>query len=477
MAESNGVILQTFQWHSSDDGSFWRRLQAAAPELAERGYTAVWIPPCYKGAYGPSDTGYSTYDLFDLGEFPGPWEHPIRTKYGTCTELKAAVTALHHVGLHVYADVVINHKMGGSKEDDIWAVQVDPKNRNMPIGDWHKRTMWTRFDFETRSNRYSSMKWRSHHFDAVENNEQIFKIKGKQFEAHVDSQYWNYDFLMGCDLDYDHPQVTGEIQYWGKWFYDQLSPDGFRFDTVKHVRSFVFRDWLDIVRDHAGRHLFAVGEYWSGEIDKLHRFIGETEGRLHLFDVPLHFHFHDASKASAWEPFHMPDIFSGTLTEQQPALSVTFVDNHDSQTGQSLESWVKPWFKPIAYALILLRREGYPCVFIGDLEHNLDHRLDDHSFLINRFLTARRTHAFGDQHDYFDHPRCIGWVRTGDAEHPGTMAVVMSNGDVGYKYMNCFRPYARFRDVTEHFTDEVVADASGVAQFRCPAGSVSVWIS
>ena len=42
------------------------------------------------------------------------------------------------------------------------------------------------------------------------------------------------------------------------------------------------------------------------------------------------------------------------------------MDNHDTQPCQSLESWVEPWFKPLAYALILLRRDGYPCVFQGD---------------------------------------------------------------------------------------------------------------
>ena len=31
-----------------------------------------------------------------------------------------------------------------------------------------------------------------------------------------------------------------------------------------------------------------------------------------------------------------------------------------------MESFVEDWFKPMAYALILLRREGYPCVFYGD---------------------------------------------------------------------------------------------------------------
>lgn len=35
---------------------------------------------------------------------------------------------------------------------------------------------------------------------------------------------------------------------------------------------------------------------------------------------------------------------------------------------EALESWVGPQFKPIAYSLILLRPDGYPCVFLGDLE-------------------------------------------------------------------------------------------------------------
>jgi len=31
----------------------------------------------------------------------------------------------------------------------------------------------------------------------------------------------------------------------------------------------------------------------------------------------------------------------------------------------AFEAPVKIWFKPLAYALILLREQGYPCVFLG----------------------------------------------------------------------------------------------------------------
>nr|WP_308215307.1 hypothetical protein [Sinobaca sp. H24] len=52
--------------------------------------------------------------------------------------------------------------------------------------------------------------------------------------------------------------------------------------------------------------------------------------------------------------------------------AVTFVDNHDSQPEESLESWVEEPFKQSAYALILLREDGYPCVFTEIISASTD---------------------------------------------------------------------------------------------------------
>ena len=146
---------------------------------------------------------------------------------------------------------------------------------------------------------------------------------------------------------------------------------------------------------------------------------------------------------------------------------------------------MEPWFKPHAYALILLRREGYPCIFWGDYFGSTypnpqsgkpDVVLYSHQFLIDRFLFARKAYGFGDQHDYFDHPNTIGWVRTGNAQHPGAMAVLLTNGSEGRKWMNVFRPNVRFYDATNHFNEKIVANNDGWAEFKCPAGNVSVWL-
>lgn len=81
-----------------------------------------------------------------------------------------------------------------------------------------------------------------------------------------------------------------------------------------------------------------------------------------LFDAPLQMKFHEASRQG--RDYDMSQIFSGTLVEADPFHAVTLVTNHDTQPLQALEAPVEPWFKPLAYALILLRENGVPSVFM-----------------------------------------------------------------------------------------------------------------
>ena len=193
--------------------------------------------------------------------------------------------------------------------------------------------------------------------------------------------------------------------------------------------------------------------------------------------MPLHFNFRDAAKGG--RDYDLRRIFDGTLVKENPLVAVTFVDNHDSQPGQSLESWVMDGFKPLAYAVILLREHGYPWVFYGDYfgspgDAEGRNKLTSNRKLIDDFLRARTRFTSGEQHDYFDHPTCVGWLWTGDATRPGGLAVVMSTGDAGTKRMKASQPNTAFRDLTGHWPQPVTADENGEAEFRCQPGSVSV---
>ncbi len=487
MSDLNGVMMQYFHWYTPGDGSLWKQVADNAHDLAERGVTSLWLPPAYKGAGGGYDTGYGVYDLFDLGEFDQ--KGSVRTKYGTKDEYVAAVKAAQEVGIRIYADAVFNHKMGADAEEEAEAKPFNPHNRNEAVGDYQKIKAWTHFTFPGRAGKYSTMQWHWYHFTAIDYNDYnqgrhaIYVFKDKGFDGGVDLEKGNFDYLMGCDLDMDHPEVSGELIHWGEWLVKETGVDGFRFDAVKHVKADFFREWLSQVSTKTGTDLFAVGEYWSYQLEALNYFISTTNGKMTLFDAPLHLNFHLASKAG--KDYDLRKIFDGSLVQHQPTLAVTLVDNHDSQPLQGLESPVEGWFKPLAYALILLRREGYPCIFYADYygatykdkgKDGKDYEIfiDSQKFLLDKFLYARRCYAYGDQYDYFDHGNCVGWTRQGNDEHPGGMAVLLSNGENGMKRMQA-RPKQIYVDITEHVKDTLQTDGEGWAEFRCNAGSVSVW--
>ena len=482
---TNGVIMQYFHWYIPDDGSLWNQLNKTAHELKSAGFSALWLPPAYKGSGGGRDVGYAVYDLFDLGEFDQ--KGTVRTKYGTRDQYLTAIKSAQNAGIQIYADVVFNHKDGGDETERIWAQEMDWEDRNRPVSDWYEIEAYTKFNFSGRGDKYSSMKWHWWCFDtlsynaATKNTNKLYRIKNNNFETEVSHEHGNYDYLMANDLDMGNEFVRGELMYWGRWFVDTTGVDGFRIDAVKHIRSSFFRDWLNHLRVHfGGRELFSVGEYWSQDIEALHGYIAASDGRLSLFDAPLHFKFHQASRQG--NSFDMRSLFDRTLVKEQPSKAVTFVENHDTQPCQSLESPVDCWFKPLAYALILLRREGYPCVFYADYygaqyhDKGRDATLSSHRFLIDKFLKARNEYGFGDQHDYFDHANTIGWTRLGEREHPGAMAVVLTNGESGNKWMNMFRANAAFYDSTGHIQEIVYTNSDGWGNFSCPGGSVSVWL-
>ncbi len=489
MSEINGVMLQYFHWFLPADGSLWRQLEGRSPELAQAGFTSLWLPPAYKGAGGADDAGYAVYDLFDLGEFDQ--KGSVRTKYGTKDEYLKAIRAAQEAGMQVYADIVLSHRLGGDEEEEFTATPMDPQDRTKQIGEPRQIRAWTGFKFPGRGRKYSTLEWHWWHFNAVDRDEYdpdyeaVYLFEGKQFQQDVDLDFGNYDYLLGCNVDILSEDVRTELFHWGRWYLETTGLDGFRFDAAKHVRPDFFLEWLENLRSDSGRDLFAVGEYWSYDKDDLQRFRDRTEGEIMLFDTLLHDHFVAASNDA--EGFDLRKIFDGTLVQDDPTGAVTLVTNHDTQPLQTNEAVVEPWFVPLAYSLILLREAGYPVVFLADYDGaEYDGEGDDgethhivmpgHRWLIDKFMTARRGHAYGEQRDYFEEPQCIGWVRIGDEEHPGGLAVVLSSGGPGVRRMQTASPNAEYRDLTEHVDGTITTDRDGWADFRCDGGSVSVWV-
>lgn len=475
----NGVMMQYFEWNIPDDGRFWKQLKNDAKHLHEIGITAVWIPPACKGTKS-NDVGYGIYDLYDLGEFDQ--KGTVRTKYGTKQELQDTIEELHKYRISVYFDAVMNHKAGADFTEKFLAKEVDPDNRDNVISEPYEIEGWTGFDFPGRKGKYCDFKWHYFHFTGTDYNQAngkkaIYLIEGdgKSWGEGVDGENGNYDYLMYADIDFDHPAVVEHMKKWGIWIAKELNLDGMRLDAIKHINERFIKEFLETVRAEKGDGFYAVGEYWKQDINSLNEYLSALDYNIDLFDVTLHYNMYQASKAG--RDFDLRNIMNDALVKSHPELAVTFVDNHDSQWGSSLESQVESWFKPQAYALILLMKDGYPCVFYGDY-YRIGETESPHRLIIDILLEARRKYAYGEQSDYFDHPNTVGFVRMGDVNRPGSgLALLLSNGDNGNKLMNVgqCRKGEVWYELTGNIKEVVTIDENGNGDFRVEGGNISVW--
>ena len=489
----NATMIQFFHWYVDGDSFLYQKAKDCAQYFQDLGITAVWFPPAYKGSGGGYSVGYDPYDLFDLGEFDQ--KNTIPTKYGTKKQYQQACKALQKKGISIIVDIVLNHKAGGDELETVNAIMVDEHNRDKVVSEPFEIRTFTKFTFPGRGDKYSNFHWNYNCFsgtDYADGREGGIYRLITDYSVHdgwedvIDTEKGNYDYLMYNDIEHRNPHVREELNHWAKWYHDQIHFDGVRLDAVKHQSPDFYKEWLHTLRANTGKNIFAVGEYWApGQLHLLLRYIEATDESMSLFDSSLHRNFHVASTSGG--DYDLRQIFNETLTQARPDLSVTVVDNHDTQPLQELEAPVEKWFKPLAYALILLREEGYPCIFYPDLfgghYWDRDNNGHEHEIFLDKvdgiegLLHARKQYAYGPQRDYFEDAHCVGWVREGDGYNRGC-AVVMSNRDSYLKPMQMGEAYAgqTFYDLLGRIQDKVQIREDGWGDFPCPAGNVSVWV-
>jgi alpha-amylase len=191
-----GVMMQAFHWDCPrEDGQefkWWNYVHGKIPDLAQVGFTALWLPPVHKAANlgGPS-MGYDPYDYYDLGEFDQ--KGSVKTWFGSKQELLDLIATARAHGLNVVADVVINHNSGAD------AVEVNSIT---------SVSRWTRFT--PQSGKFA-----------------------RDWECFHPSPYETWDngtFGEMPDLSHRNPYVFGEILKLARWLVEEIGFDGFRYD-------------------------------------------------------------------------------------------------------------------------------------------------------------------------------------------------------------------------------------------------------
>lgn len=444
----NPTIYQAFYWDAYP--GLWTQLEDMAAPLAEAGITDMWLPPAAKGFSGTYSVGYDVYDFWDLGEFDQKGTVP--TRYGTRSELDAALQALDNMGIDAYFDVVFNHRMGADRQQYIDGFG----------------NVWTDFDLNGRDVYYTPEAWGGLYHDFDWDWTAFNGIDGQLFPGKYWGNNYHWPYLMGNDVDHNRPEIVDEMKAWGEWIIEDVGFDGFRMDAVAHVDSDFTRDWVNHVQAVTDKDVFFVGEAWVGDVGGYLDHVGT--GHLSAFDFALREDFVSLSsgnKDMRW--------WGGLVNSDKGSQAVTFVDNHDtSREGNPYGNPQVINYKNQAYAYILMKEQGVPTVFARDYEEfGMAPTLDT-------LIEARRYFAYGPGHEQSANTEAVyTYVREGLDSVPGTGLVMLISGrDWGIQEsfsINSHQPNTEFYDYTGNVSGTVVTDASGYGNFPVNISEGNGW--
>jgi alpha-amylase len=399
------TMMQGFYWDATPGGVWYDSLAYYADVFARAGFNSIWFPPPSKGAAGPFDVGYSPYDYYDLGEFdsaPGDFTSGlgnfIPTRYGTRAGLQAAIRRYHENGMQVYADVVLNHRSGGSLERNPFAQYYTSRTGGSlfsPDGD----STYTAFPLRHGSGRIAWPAGQGAPFffpNGVRN-------PGNTGDFFSDNQIGGFHQLYLNSFGYDNALHNGDgsnlpmgdsLIVWGQWLLDEIGFDGFRFDFVKGVHPEYFKRFMNT---GSMRGRFHVHELYDGDINRLKTYLNQISGTQQegtVFDFNLRFTYKEMSDGGNnfdIRTLHNRGLFNNGVPYDR---IVTFVENHDFDRTNFLGQATQEGHSPITNNKILayahmLTHPGYAQVWWRDYFH---YGMRDQ---INRLVQIRSQFASG----------------------------------------------------------------------------------
>ena len=301
----------------------WKDLAAKMPELAEAGYTSLWLPPPTKGSGGLS-VGYDLWDPFDLGS--KNQRNSVSTRYGTEAELLHMMEVAHRFGIRVYFDNIMNHR----------AFDVPGYNENTPIDtypgmvpeDFHLKKTEDGFYRKWDNCRDWSSSWQVQNLGLADLIDIAHETPNANFGLSEGSTATKYSFVrdLARPEQYDKDkngneayfgvlidqaraelgsnataaEITAKAQTYinankaaftedvgayliraARWLIDRTKADGVRLDAVKHVPDYFFG-----MQSGANKDSSAAG-YCGGIQKQFHKTRGftDTNFRDSVFDV------------------------------------------------------------------------------------------------------------------------------------------------------------------------------------------------
>lgn len=244
----------------------WNQISDKMPELAEAGYTALWLPPQAK-ANSQYSAGYDCFDPFDLGD--KDQKGTVATRYGTKDDLIRLVKMAHRFGIRVYFDNIMNHRSYDVPGYDAYTpITVYP---GLLPEDFHLQTTADGF-FRKWGWPDWSQTWQVQNMTISDLCDLSQESPNANFGPTLGStnpkllfirQPNNPEYYMDTRLN----QIDPGTVYWkpfngtngvpvledtasyiiraALWTINEIKCDGFRLDAVKHVPATFFGDYLN----------------------------------------------------------------------------------------------------------------------------------------------------------------------------------------------------------------------------------------
>ena len=248
--------------------------------LKRMGITAIWLSPIFKQVTGSDDYhGYGIQNFLD-----------VDPHYGTREDVKSLVTEAHQLGIRVILDIILNHAgdvfayQGGHPyyyhQGNIWPIEgfrIDKSDMgSLPFGP---------VDLNQNPNAWSNAAIWPAEFQNPSHWTRKGEIRG--WDAYP--EYLEADFLSLKDLD--HGTETGDppIPEWDvlkrirefrpssslfdlinvyKFWIAHSDLDGFRLDTVKHMKPGSVRIFCNAIREFCEsigkENFYIIGEVTGG---------------------------------------------------------------------------------------------------------------------------------------------------------------------------------------------------------------------
>ncbi|HMP71641.1 MAG TPA: alpha-amylase family glycosyl hydrolase [Kiritimatiellia bacterium] len=289
----------------------WQELIDKMPEIAETGYTSLWLPPPQK-ASGDLSVGYDLWDPFDLGG--NPQRTGGRTRYGTEEEMLRMIETAHRFGLRVYFDNIMNHRafdIPGFNENtpvDIYPGML-PEDFHLQVTEegfyrpWGNTVNWGS-TWEVQNRYLSGLIDIAHEASGGGLNANFGPNEGDthpgiSFVRHPNNPEY-YDFhpteghvgfgspLITTNLIAENPgfyseDVGGYLMRSIRWLVDYTKLDGLRLDAVKHVPAYFFGQQDGPDKDFSDAGYIGQAQW---QFNKTRGFI-EGNYRASVFDVEL----------------------------------------------------------------------------------------------------------------------------------------------------------------------------------------------